>query len=81
MNRLVSFEIGFSGFYRFIFDVEEATFDWPAYLLGDQPILSHDTNDDSLNNDDQVDTTFIEHETNDEMEMESKPIDLIEQQN
>jgi hypothetical protein len=64
--------------------IEEATFDWPAYLLGeryDQPIVLHDTNDDSLNEDDYVDSTFIQNETNEDIEMESKPIDVIEQQN
>lgn len=61
--------------------LEEANFDWPTYLLGedyDQPISSHD---ESLNNEDHVDATFVEDETNGEIEIESKPIDLIEQQN
>ncbi len=60
---------------------EEANFDWPAYLLGEQYYQPIDTHDDSLNDDDHVDSTFIHNETNEDIEMESKPIDVIEQQN
>ncbi len=64
---------------------EEANFDWPAYLLGDeyyQPIVSIETHDDSINDDGKVDSTFLENEnTSKEIEIESKPIDVIEQEN
>ncbi|UJR10089.1 hypothetical protein I4U23_014311 [Adineta vaga] len=70
--------------------VEEANFNWPAYLLGDnyqQAITSTDYHDDeSLTDDDddddnRIDLTSIQNETMVENEMESKPIDDIEQQN
>jgi hypothetical protein len=71
-------------FNRFNFS-EEANFDWPRYLLGDryrQPMILHDTNDDSINDEDShVDSTVVHNETIEDIEMESKPIDLIEQQN
>ncbi len=72
-------KILFRKFNRFI---EEANFNWPAYLLGDeynQPIISIDPHDDSINdNDDKIDLTF---DTSKEIDIELKPIDVIEQEN
>ncbi|CAF1078845.1 unnamed protein product [Rotaria sordida] len=68
--------------------IEEANFDWPAYLLGnqgEQSIVSTDWNDDDSidddNNDDKIDSTFIQNDDSGEIQIESKPIDDIEQQN
>ncbi len=87
MNKLVSVEFYFENLI-YLYYTEEANFDWPAYLLGDdyrQPIVSidsYDVNDDSINDDyDKVDSTFIQNDTSKEIEIELKPIDDIEQQN
>ncbi|CAF3929267.1 unnamed protein product [Rotaria sp. Silwood2] len=68
--------------------IEEANFDWPTYLLGnkdEQAIVSTNWNeDDSIDDnddDDKVDSTFIQNDDSEEIQIESKPIDDIEQQN
>ncbi len=83
MNKLVSRQFGGANLIDW-FSIEEANFDWPAYLLGDedhQPIVSIDPHDESINDDDRIDPTLLENETSEEIEMEYKPIDEIEQQN
>jgi hypothetical protein len=83
VNKLVSVEFDFENVID-VYDIEEANFNWPAYLLGEEyyhPIVSIDTHDDSINDDDQMDSTVILNETNEEIEIELKSIDDIEQQN
>jgi hypothetical protein len=83
MNKLVSID-----FYRLDFDrrisfLEEATFDWPAYLLGnvsEQPIVSFES-DDEEDEEDRNESTFIATNKNEETEIELKSIDDIEQEN
>ncbi|CAF0909203.1 unnamed protein product [Adineta ricciae] len=66
--------------------VEEANFNWPVFLLGNdyqQPIASDDYQDDEslTDDDDRIDSTSIQNDTIVDIELESKPIDDIEQQN
>ncbi|CAF3680517.1 unnamed protein product [Rotaria socialis] len=70
--------------------IEEATFDWPAYLLGNQNEQlvasidwneeeSIDENDDDNHN--KLDSTYLQNNDSEEVHIESKLIDDIEQQN
>ncbi|CAF4315704.1 unnamed protein product, partial [Adineta steineri] len=83
-------EVDLDDFSHLLYEqIEEANFNWPAYLLGNdykKPIGSIDWHGDESINDDEyddekIDSTFDQNDSIAEVNFDSKPIDDIEQQN